>query len=100
MPFTGGPSVRVSPNAKVEIRWIADFGEDGRVDVAKIVAYDGDDPSCTPRRYRAGEGIVDPGDGHVHLLRNETDAETVAIQLLPQGATRRIGASAPGNCPF
>jgi len=73
------------------------------VTVGEIMAYDGDDPTCTPKRYRVGEGFVDPGGGHVHLLRNETDApaETVAIQILPQGATRRIDVMpAPGNCPF
>ena len=72
------------------------------VTVGEIMAYEGDDPSCTPKRYRAGEGFVDPGDGHVHLLRNETaaPAETVAIQFLPQGATRRIGTPAPPNCGF
>ncbi len=31
--FTGGPSVRVSPNTKIEIRWIADFVGDGRVEI-------------------------------------------------------------------
>jgi quercetin dioxygenase-like cupin family protein len=72
------------------------------VTVGEIVAYDGDDPTCTGTVYRAGEGFVDPGDGHVHLLRNETDAaaETVAFQILPQGAMRRIGTPAPGNCGF
>jgi quercetin dioxygenase-like cupin family protein len=72
------------------------------VTAGEITAYDGDDPSCTPTRYRAGEGFVDPGGDHVHLLRNETDApaETVAVQFLPKGATRRIDAPAPGNCPF
>jgi quercetin dioxygenase-like cupin family protein len=72
------------------------------VAVGEITAYDGDDPSCTPKRYRAGEGFVDPGDGHVHLLRNETDApaETVAVQFLPKDAMRRTGTPAPGNCPF
>ena len=72
------------------------------VTVGEIMAYDGDDPTCTPKRYRAGEGFVDPGDGHVHLLRNETaaPAETVAVQFLPHGATRRISAPAPGNCGF
>jgi quercetin dioxygenase-like cupin family protein len=72
------------------------------VAVGEITAYDGDDPTCTPRRYRAGEGFVDPGDGHVHLLRNETaaPAETVAVQILPKDATRRIGVPTPGNCPF
>ena len=30
--FTGGPSVRVTPNTKVEIRWTANFVGDGRVE--------------------------------------------------------------------
>jgi quercetin dioxygenase-like cupin family protein len=67
-----------------------------------ITAYDGHDPDCTPQVYPAGTGFIDPGDGHVHLLRNEgtVPAETVAVQLLPDGAERRIDAPAPGNCPF
>ena len=72
------------------------------VTVGEITAYEGDDPTCTPTRYHAGEGFVDPGDGHVHLLRNESGApaETVAVQFLAQGATRRLEAAAPANCPF
>jgi quercetin dioxygenase-like cupin family protein len=72
------------------------------VAVGEVTAYDGDDPTCTPKRYKAGEGFIDPGDGHVHLLRNETTApaETVAVQFLPKGATRREGTPAPGNCAF
>jgi quercetin dioxygenase-like cupin family protein len=68
----------------------------------EITAYEGDDLKCTPTLYRAGEGFVDPGDGHVHLLRNETSApaETVAVQILPKDAARRIDADDPGNCPF
>jgi quercetin dioxygenase-like cupin family protein len=67
-----------------------------------ITVYDGDDPSCTPHVYPAGTGFVDPGGAHVHLLRNEgaVPAVTVATQLLPPGADRRIDAPAPGNCPF
>jgi hypothetical protein len=67
-----------------------------------ITAYDGDDPTCSPTVYSAGEGFVDPGDGHVHILRNEAGvpAETVAVQLLPQGSVRRIDVPAPENCPF
>ena len=72
------------------------------VTLGEIMAYDGDDPTCTPKRYRAGEGFVDPGGGHVHLLRNkyEHPAETVAVQFLPKDATRRVDTAAPGNCPF
>ncbi len=53
-----------------------------------------------------GDGVLDllVGDiaGNVHLLRNEgtTPAETIAFQILPQGAVRRIDAPAPGNCEF
>lgn len=67
-----------------------------------IWAYEGDDPTCTPQIYSAGEGFVDPGGGHVHLLRNEASvpAATVAVQLLPAGAARREDAPEPGNCPF
>jgi quercetin dioxygenase-like cupin family protein len=72
------------------------------VTVGEVTAYDSDDPTCTGTVYKAGEGFVDPGSGHVHLLRNETDdpAETVAVQILPKDAARRIDAPAPGNCPF
>lgn len=67
-----------------------------------ITAYEGDDKSCKPTVYTAGQGFVDEGDDHVHILRNETSApaQTVAIQFLPKDATRKIDAPAPGNCPF
>jgi quercetin dioxygenase-like cupin family protein len=67
-----------------------------------ITAYEGDDPNCTPHIYQAGSGFVDPGGDHVHLLRNEgsVEAETIAVQILPAGAARRIDAPDPGNCHF
>ena len=67
-----------------------------------ITVYDGDDPTCTGTVYTAGQGFVDAGDGHVHILRNEGSvaAETIAFQILPAGAVRRIDTPAPGNCPF
>ena len=71
------------------------------VTVGEITAYESSDPLCTPKVYRAGEGFVDYGD-HAHLLRNESGAaaETVAVQFLPTGATRRIDEAAPNNCSF
>jgi quercetin dioxygenase-like cupin family protein len=64
--------------------------------------YDGDDPTCTPQVYPAGAGVIDPGDGHVHVLRNEgnVDLVTVTVQILPAGAPRRIDVPDPGNCGF
>lgn len=66
-----------------------------------VTNYPGADPRCRPRVYPAGAGFIDPGGGDVHMLRNETDApaETIAVQLLPKDAVRRIDAPAPGNCP-
>jgi hypothetical protein len=60
------------------------------------------DPSCTPQVYTVGMGLVDAGGDHIHLLRNEdsVEARTVAVQLIPAGATRRIDAEAPVGCPF
>jgi mannose-6-phosphate isomerase-like protein (cupin superfamily) len=66
--------------------------------------YDGDDPSCAPRVFPAGTGIIDDAvdASHVHLLRNEgtSNLVTVTMQIVPAGATRRIDAPDPGNCNF
>lgn len=70
-----------------------------------VTAYEGDDPSCTPHVYTANtpnNALIDRGGGHVHLIRNETDAvaQTIAVQLIPAGADRRQDAPDPGNCSF
>ena len=71
-----------------------------------VTAYDGDDPTCTPHVYTAttaNNAFIDPGDGHVHIIRDESGAvaKTIAVQLIPAGATRRQDVTpAPGNCPF
>lgn len=70
------------------------------VTVGAVTVYEAHDPLCSPKVVHAGEGSIDIGSGHVHMIRNETGApaETVAVQFLPQGATRRIDADAPSNC--
>jgi hypothetical protein len=70
-----------------------------------ITAYDGDDPSCTPHVYTANtanNAFIDPGGGHVHIIRDESGAvaKDIAVQLIPAGATRREDAPDPGNCHF
>jgi quercetin dioxygenase-like cupin family protein len=67
-----------------------------------VTNYMGDDPSCTGHTYRAGDGFIDPGGDDVHMLRNDgsTEAETIAVQLLPTTADRRIEKPDPGNCHF
>ena len=54
------------------------------------------------RVYTAGQSFVDSGGDDEHMLRNEdpsVTAETIAVQFLPQGATRRIDEAAPDGCP-
>jgi hypothetical protein len=75
------------------------------VTAGTVTVYDGDDATCTPHVYTAGtadNSFVDIGGGDVHLIRNETGAvaKTMAVQLIPQGADRRVDAPDPGHCPF
>lgn len=70
-----------------------------------VTVYEGSDPTCTPHVYTANtpnNSFVDIGGGDVHLIRNETGAvaQTMAVQLIPAGATRRQDADDPGNCSF
>ena len=67
-----------------------------------VTGYEGDDRDCTPHVYTQGMGFVDPGGDQVHILRNEGNvvAQTIAVQLIPAAATRRIDAADPGNCHF
>ena len=64
--------------------------------------YEGDDPTCTPHVVKTGDGVIDEGDGHVHLLKNTGTVPlvTVTVQFLPTGSARRIDAPDPGNCAF
>jgi hypothetical protein len=45
---------------------------------------------------------VDEGGDHVHVIRNEdtVEAKTIAVQLIPAAATRRVDAPANTDCPF
>jgi quercetin dioxygenase-like cupin family protein len=72
------------------------------VTVGEIAVYESTRGLCERKVYRAGDGSIDLGSGHLHLIRNETalPAETVAVQFLPTGAPRRIDAAKPFNCPY
>jgi len=68
----------------------------------QITNYHGDDPACTPHVYTAGQAFTDEGGADVHMLRNEgpVQAETIAVQLVPKDAIRRIDEPDPGHCHF
>jgi len=67
----------------------------------EVTEYEDD---CTPRVYGPGQPLgatlVDRGNGHVHVVRNEGSvvATGFAIQFVPSGAQRRIDEGAPENC--
>jgi len=66
-----------------------------------LTFYRGDDPTCTPQVYQAGDAFVDAGED-VHMGRNEgtVDAVVITVRLIPHGAAPRIDQPAPGNCAF
>lgn len=72
------------------------------VTAGAVTAYEGHDPSCTPKVYTQGMTFVDEGGDHVHVLRNEgaVEARTITVQLIPAGAPRRVDAPANPACPF
>jgi hypothetical protein len=65
-----------------------------------VTNYTSDDPTCTGHVYAAGSGFVDAGGADVHTLKNNGTvvAETIAVQLVPQGAPRKTNADQPVNC--
>ncbi len=68
-----------------------------------LTTYDGDDKTCTPHVYTAGQVFVDRGYGHVHMARNEGSVPLevhVTLIDVPVGGDFRIDAPDPGNCPF
>lgn len=72
------------------------------VTAGTVTDYEGHDPECKPHVYKKGMAFIDPGGGHVHILRNESavEAKTIAIQIIPANAQRRIEVADPGNCHF
>ena len=74
------------------------------VTAGAVTAYEGHghDNECKPTVYTQGMGFVDPGGDHLHNLRNEgtVEARTIAVQIIPAGATRRIDAPYSGPCRF
>lgn len=72
------------------------------VTAGTVTAYEGDDPTCTPKVYTVGMTFVDEGGEHVHVIRNEgaVEARTITVQLIPAGATRRIDATGNPACTF
>lgn len=65
-----------------------------------VTNYESNGRSCTKNVYTQGSNFIDAGGLDQHILRNEgtVQAETIAVQMLPQSAPRRIDKAAPVDC--
>jgi quercetin dioxygenase-like cupin family protein len=66
-----------------------------------VTNHSSDEPGCAGQTYKAGDSFVDEGGDHVHMLGNPSTtetAETIAVQILPQGAPRKTDADEPKAC--
>jgi hypothetical protein len=71
------------------------------VTLGEVTFYEVDDPTCSPKVVRAGQGYVDTGHGHIG--RNETGnpAKDVVVAIAPVGGPFRDELPAPGPyCAF
>lgn len=66
-----------------------------------VTNYEGGGGHCVITQYSAGDGFMDQGGTDIHMIKNNTSApaETIAFQVLPRGAVRRIDKPDPGTCP-
>ena len=68
----------------------------------QVTNYTTEDRNCAGHTYTAGQGFIDSGGNDEHTLRNNgtTEAETIAVQLIPHGQPRKIDAPTnPTDCP-
>jgi quercetin dioxygenase-like cupin family protein len=67
-----------------------------------LTLYDSADPTCSAKRYTAGQGFVEQPH-HVHLARNEGGKPATVLVTylgLPHGVAADVPVKSPGNCPF
>src|SRR3984885_3083962 len=67
----------------------------------QVTNFTSEDRNCAGHTYTAGQGFIDGGGNAEHTLRNNgtTEAETIAGQLTPHGAPRKIDEPNPTRCP-
>lgn len=71
------------------------------VESGTLTLYDSSDPTCSPKRYPAGQGFTERPN-HVHLARNEGGKRVVVLVTylgLKHGVDPDVPAQSPGNCP-
>ncbi len=67
----------------------------------EVTFYEYDDPTCTPKVVRAGEGYLDTGHGHIGRNESGEPARDITVILAPVAGSFRDELPAPGPfCPF
>ncbi len=67
----------------------------------QVTFYERDDPTCTGKVVRAGEGYVDTGEGHIGRNESGQPAKDVTVIIAPVGGSFRGELDAPSpNCNF
>lgn len=66
-----------------------------------VTFYEYDDPSCTPKVVKKGEGYVDSGHGHIGRNETSAPAKDVTVFFAPVAQSFRGELAAPGpRCKF
>jgi hypothetical protein len=68
----------------------------------ELTFYEVDDPTCSPKVYKAGQGFVDYGAGHIGFNKDPNNpASDVTVAVTNVGGAFRIELPAPGPyCGF
>ena len=67
----------------------------------EVTCYERDDPTCTGKVVRAGEGYVDTGEGHIGRNESGQPARDVTVIIAPVGGSFGGEHDAPSpNCNF
>ena len=67
----------------------------------EVTFYEVDDPTCSPKVVREGQGYVDTGHGHIGRNETSNPAKDVVVAIAPVGLPFRNELPAPGPyCPF
>ncbi|HEU5403886.1 MAG TPA: cupin domain-containing protein [Terriglobales bacterium] len=68
----------------------------------ELTFYEYDDPTCSPRVFKAGQGFVDYGTGHIGFNKDpDNTASDVTVAITSVGGAFRTELPAPGPyCGF
>ena len=66
----------------------------------EVTFYGHDDPACTPKVVKKGQGYVDTGRGHIGRNESGAPAKDVAVIFAPVEKSFRGELDPPTNCKF